>query len=135
MGLSLERIRWVRVGIEVALRVVGVGELLFQRVELSRIRAGAHFGFGQVRREGCVHLERGRLLLLLLAFSRLFRERRALNAGVNRGVVLLVLCMLLMLLLLLRLMMMMKMMMRGERFLLLDQNNILSYRCDRPDDL
>lgn len=44
MGLRLEKLSWVCVGVGMVLRVVGVLEFLFKGVKLSWV--GAHFGFG-----------------------------------------------------------------------------------------
>lgn len=48
MGLSLEEVGWVCVGVGMALRVVGVLGFLFEGVELSWVGVWvrAHFGFG-----------------------------------------------------------------------------------------
>lgn len=122
MGLSFVMVSWVCVGVGVALGVIGMLDFLFEGVELSWV--GAHFGFGKVWGEGGIYLVGWQLLLWL--FSRLLRQRWALNAGVDRCVVLLLLCVLLLLVMMLLLMMMMKMM-RKNRFLLLHRLHIFSH--------
>lgn len=120
VGLHLEKVSWMCVGVGMALRVVGVLRFLFQCVELRG--AGAHSGSDRFRVEDGFHLVGGRWLRRV--FPRLLRQRRAPHAGVDGRVVLL-------LLLLCELLMMMEMM-RKDRFLLLHQHHIFNHRCDGP---